>query len=103
MKKYGNANEFYRARVINLTPQGVENFEWSEEILYQEPKRREVKINPSYQIQIINIDDNVLLNKKNFKSEEKAKTLLDDLKEDLEILTKAEFDEKYLNADEAKA
>ena len=95
MKKFGKAKDFYRARIISFKLQDVENLDWADDILYQSPMRRDIKPKFDYQLQIISIDNSFIKRKLNFQTQDHAKEDLEQLSEDLEMLTKKEFEVKY--------
>lgn len=96
MKEFGSAREFYRARIISLDTQDVEKLDWSEEILYQQPKRKKINPKTKYKLEILEIDKNNALAKYFLKSHEDAEKKLNGIFEDINTLTKNEFDNKYL-------
>lgn len=97
MKEFGNANEFYRLRIISMDFNGVEKFDWNEDILFKEPKRKEIKTKTSYILQIIKVNVSDPIQENIFHNEEDAKHALENISDDLETMTKNEFDVKYIS------
>jgi hypothetical protein len=98
LKEFGNACEFYRARIISLDSLGVEKFDWAEDILYKEPTQKEITLKTSFKLQIVDAVTNNLISEVNFKSEPDAKLGLQNITEDLGLMTKNEFDNKYIGS-----
>lgn len=100
MKEFGKANEYYRARLINVNSLSIEFLDWDEDILYQQPERKDIPDKESYQLQIVTVDDKGVIIKEDFKSKDEASIKLEGIIGDLTELTKKEFDDKYLNEED---
>ncbi|MDZ4065048.1 MAG: hypothetical protein U1E22_10340 [Coriobacteriia bacterium] len=96
----GAAADFYRLRVTRLDDSGALDLEWRDDILYREPPRQTVPESEVWRIEAVNVDDedDVRLVAM-YEDAEGAHDALETLQEELETLTKSQFEEAFLAAE----
>jgi hypothetical protein len=97
VKSFGKADEFYRARILSTSSDETTEFEWREDILYHKEDDGSVKTKSAYLIELVELDLNKKVTLRNLDNLNEAKILLATMQDDLNTLTKKEFDEKYLS------
>jgi hypothetical protein len=92
----GNAEDFYRVRMMRLEESGEPDLEWRDDILYRTPP---VQVTPEYRryvVQAVSVDDDedvTLL--REFSDAGEAEGFLAQTEEDLAAMTKSSFEDKY--------
>ncbi|MEW6189316.1 MAG: hypothetical protein AB1466_04285 [Actinomycetota bacterium] len=94
-KIFGNAKDFYRARIVRIEEETPPDFDWREDILYRSPPKYRGKVQIRYDVEIVGMDSGATHLVKSCKIREKAESELEKVEEDLEDLTKMQFERKY--------
>lgn len=94
-KAFGMANDFYRTRVIKYDEKTPPEFEWRDDILYRQPPGFKEETDIKYLLQILTIDNKDKYILLTFKTQNKAFLKKKQVDEDIEELTKLEFERKY--------
>ena len=95
-KVFGPASDFYRARVLALDIPEPPLLEWRTDVLYRTPPGdREAELPTTYAVELVNIDTDRSLMLFSESQEESAEQKLQAVLENIQTLTKAEFDRKY--------
>jgi hypothetical protein len=96
----GNADDFYRLRVIRVDEGEVPDLEWRDDILYRRPLDTDSEEYDVFQVEAVDVDDeeraSVLAR---FGTAEEARAWSLTAQEDLATMTKSEFERTYF-ADE---
>ncbi len=93
----GAASDFYRLRVTRLNEPDEAELEWRDDILYREPPRQRMGEVESHAIEAVDVDDEVARQIAVYESSDEAHAALDGIAEDLEELTRSEFESRYLS------
>jgi hypothetical protein len=99
-KGIGAASDFYRVRVTRVTEADAPEFEWREDILYREPAPAEDEVElVHHRVEVVALDDdeNVVAIGV-FDSVADATEAFDTAAEDLQTLTRSEFEDRYFPA-----
>lgn len=91
----GAASDFYRLRVARLDEPDEPDLEWRDDILYREPPRQRMGEIESYAIEAVSIDDEQVTEIAEYETSEAAHAALASIAEDLEELTRSEFEHRY--------
>lgn len=91
----GAASDFYRLRVSRLAQPDEADLEWRDDILYREPPRQRMGEVESYSIEAVGIDDDQCRTIAMYASSDEAHAALEAITEDLEELTRSEFENRY--------
>jgi hypothetical protein len=96
----GAAKDYFRLRVTRLTQADAPEFEWREDILYREPPGMADDVESTYhRVEVVALDDDervVAIGV--FESIQDASEASETAAEDLESLTRSEFEERYFPA-----
>jgi len=92
----GAASDFYRLRVTRLNEPDEPDLEWRDDILYREPPTQRMGEIESYAIEAVSIDDEQAFEIALYASSDEAHTALAAIAEDLEELTRSEFETRYM-------
>lgn len=99
-KVLGDASEFYRLRLVRLDEGGEPDLEWREDILWRRPPVQAVEEYEVWRVQVVDVvTDDVVGGLADFEDADEAHAWMGTVQEDLDALTKAEFDERYLSAE----
>jgi hypothetical protein len=99
-KGIGAASDFYRIRVVRMSEAEPPEFEWRDDILWREPANAE----PEQEYQHFRVEAVAIDNDENvttlglFDSPQDAAEAVDTAAEDLQALTRSEFEERYFPA-----
>ena len=94
----GGADEFYRARIIEVDEIEPEPFEWRDDIFLTRNRPPRTHEHILYRVQVVQGDSDVSLTLAEVDDLPGAEALLAEVKADLGQMTKHRFDEKYLGA-----
>lgn len=95
MKKvFGKAKDFYRVRVIALREEIPSEFEWRDDILFSYPEYEGKSIR-EYRLEIVEIDSGKGHVLGSYKNKEEVERRRQKIQEDLDELTKMQFEKKY--------
>jgi hypothetical protein len=96
----GAADDFYRVRVIRLSEGDAPEFDWRDDVLWREPVRPEPGPDyESFRVEAMAIDDDENVTVIGvFDSPQDATEGLETAVEDLQNLTRSEFEERYFPA-----
>jgi hypothetical protein len=95
-KVIGNADEFYRLRVIHVDEGDVPDLEWRDDILYRRPAGQPTEEYDVWRVEAVDLDDDervTVLGK--FGTADEAHAAYDSLSDDLAVMTRAEFERAY--------
>jgi len=96
-KIIGPASDFYRLRVARLDESGEPDLEWRDDILYRTPPADRVDEQESWVVESVSLDDKEIVTRiVRFESPDEARDYLDSALQDLEEMTKSQFEERYL-------
>ncbi len=94
----GNAKDFYRLRVVRIDETDEPDLEWRDDILYRDPPRQRIGESESWGLQAVSVDDDEDVTRiARYESSDAAHEGLDLVAEDLDQLTKSEFEKRYLD------
>jgi len=91
----GAASDFYRLRVTRLNEPDEPDLEWRDDILYREPPVQRIGEIESYAVEAVGIDDEQATEIAQYASSEEAHNALAGITEDLDELTRSEFEHRY--------
>jgi hypothetical protein len=94
-KVFGDASDFYRVRIMKLEETEMPDFDWHENILIKKPEIEIPDSKVKFCVQIVSLDERKVFSISSFKSETKAKLAKRKIEEDIEELTKNQFEKKY--------
>lgn len=94
-KTIGKASDFYHVRLITLKENSLPEVEWREDILYRTSEASQEKVVISYNLEVVNIDSRKTYLIKNYPNKAVAAEKLKEMQDDLEILNKRGFEDKY--------
>ncbi len=94
-KVFGNAKDFYRVRIIVINEETPQDFEWRDDILYASKGDINGNTKRAYLVQIVTLDEGKAVFAQIFEKKREANQNLRKMEEDLDDLTKMEFDKKY--------
>lgn len=94
-KVFGKASDFYRARILTLEEEVPPDFDWRDDVLYRTPKEHCSRIKIDYCLQIIDLDSRKSQVLKQYSNRTEAEQTLKIIEEQLDDLTKMEFEKKY--------
>lgn len=93
----GDASEFYRLRIVRVDDADAPDLEWREDILYREPPVQRVGEYAVWRLEAVAIaDDEVLASLGEYESEQEAEARLGEAQEDLDTMTKTEFEARFM-------
>lgn len=97
-KVIGCAGDFFRLRITRVDASDAPDLEWRDDILYREPPRVAVHEDESYALEAVSVDDpDEVSTIAVYGSSDEAHAALGAVEEDLEELTKSEFERRYLD------
>lgn len=96
MKIFGKALEFYRLRLQQVSEEAELDMDWSDSVLYRSQPRFEGKTTTYFQVQAVLIDSNKTFDLKRFLNKKEAVSFQKRANEELAILTKKKFEEKFI-------
>jgi hypothetical protein len=99
-KQIGAADDFYRIRMVHMDEADLPEFEWRDDILWRRPPVQQISEYELYRIEAValdNEDDVTVLGV--FESAADAHEALEGAQEDIEQLTKSEFEDRYFPAE----
>lgn len=92
----GNADEFYRLRVMRVDESDSPDLDWRDDILWRRPTVDAVSEGEVYRVEAVEIgDEDVAAALAEFGSSEEAHVWLEAAESDLSDMTKSEFEETY--------
>lgn len=95
-KAIGRASDFYRLRVMALDDTDEVDFEWRDDILYRRPPNTQIQDEEVYRVEAVLLDDDeVTFQLATFTRPDEAHEWLQERAEDLEDMTKSEFEAAY--------
>jgi hypothetical protein len=95
-KTIGNASDFYRLRVMSLDTTDEVDFEWRDDILYRRPPGAVIEDEHVFRVEAVLLDDDdVTYPLATFASAEEAHEWLSDRADELDDMTKSEFEDAY--------
>lgn len=96
----GAASDYYRVRTTRLTEAAAPEFEWREDILYREPPAfGDDDAAVHHRVEVVALDDPERVTIIGvFESTSDATEAFDSAMEDLQALTRSEFEDRYFPA-----
>jgi len=92
----GNADEFYRLRVMRVDEGDSPDLDWRDDILWRRPPKESVSEGEVYRVEAVEIEDeDVVASLAEFGTSEEAYAWLETSEADLSEMTKSEFEETY--------
>jgi hypothetical protein len=89
----GMASDFYRLRLLRLDEEDAPDLEWRDDILYRDPPSDQVKQYACWVVEAVDLDDDEKVTRlEAFEDATEARDYLDAAQEDLEELTRSEFE-----------
>ncbi|MHB1340159.1 MAG: hypothetical protein ACYC77_04725 [Coriobacteriia bacterium] len=96
----GNADEFYRLRIVRVDAGDSPDLEWRDDILWRRPPSELVAEDDVYRVEAVLVDDEESAKViAEFDASEDAQDWLAIAEGDLYEMTKAEFEDAYFNVD----
>ena len=96
----GNADEFYRLRVIHMNESDELDLDWRDDIAYRRPPMQRVDEYESFRVEAVLIDDEeVVTLLGTFDTQDAAYAFASSAGEDLDEMTKSEFEDTYFEMD----
>lgn len=100
-KAIGAASDFYRLRVIRVDETDDLDLEWRDDILYRRPPTQHVDEYELYSVEAVALDDEDAITRIGaFETSDDAHEAIGAAQQDLEELTRSEFEDRYFPADE---
>lgn len=97
MRIIGAANDFWRIRLSRIDTTGDLDFEWHDDILYRQPQVDPVPEIERWSVQAIRLDDvDSIIEIGSFEDRDEAQRFVARAEEDLNEMTKSQFEEIYL-------
>jgi hypothetical protein len=96
----GAASDFYRVRTMRFDTVDSPPFEWREDVLYREPEVAPPSEDQVYKVEAVVLDDDeniTVLGE--FRDAGDAHEALSAAAEDLGVLTRSQFEERYFPAE----
>lgn len=94
---FGEASEFYRLRTVRVDDADAPDLEWREDILYREPPVQAIEEFAVYRVEIVSVlTDDVVNSLGEYTTEAEALLAMDAASADLDEMTKAAFDGRYV-------
>jgi len=95
----GSAGDYYRVRLMHVDDTDSPEFEWREDILWRSPQVATPEEHRLYRIEAVSLDESESVTPLGvFDSAEDAHEALETASEDLEALTRSEYEERYFPA-----
>ncbi len=92
----GNADEFYRLRVMRVDESDSPDLEWRDDILWRRPPIDRISEGEVYRVEAVELDnDDAAASLGEFGSSDEAYAWLQSTEADLAEMTKSEFEESY--------
>lgn len=97
-KTIGKASDFYRLRVLSVDTTDEVDFEWRDDILYRRPPGTFIEDEAVYRVEAVLLDDDdVTHTLAAFAGPEEAHEYMQEREEDLDGMTKSEFEAAYVD------
>lgn len=94
----GPASDFYRLRIARLDESGEPDLEWRDDVLYRTLPAERVEEHESWVVESVTLDDQEAVTSiVRFDSPDEARAYLDSAQQDLEEMTKSQFEERHLS------
>jgi len=94
-KQIGQANDYYRCRVIEIVENNPQALDWRDDVLYREPPEPSVSSARRFTVQIVEIDTAETHDVKAYPTQAAADKKQSLVEEDLRDMTRSEFNKKY--------
>lgn len=92
----GNAEDFYRLRVIRVDESDGLDLEWRDDILYRRPPAGRAVEYDVYRVEAVDVDDEERVSiLRDFGTDDEARCWLQVVEADLAIMTRSEFERTY--------
>ena len=99
-KGIGAAQDYYRLRVVHFDESDAPDLEWREDILWRRPPASRTREFDVYRVEAVALDDDTDVTALGrFDSADDAHEALVGAQEDLDDLTRSEFEERYFPAE----
>lgn len=99
-KGIGAASDFYRLRLMRVDDADAPEFEWREDILWRNPAVTPPPEREICRVEAVSLDDgDVVIPLGMFEAPSDAYEALTSAEEELRLLTRSEFEERYFPAD----
>lgn len=96
MKKiFGRASDFYRIRLVHLEEVVPPELDWNSYVLFYPPPPYDSQTAFRYRLEVVDVDTGNSVPLAFFADESQADDVLTEVEEDIENLTKKEFEDKY--------
>ncbi|HEY3318720.1 MAG TPA: hypothetical protein VGK50_09890 [Coriobacteriia bacterium] len=95
----GNADDFYRVRLMRVDEADVPDLDWREDILYRRPPSDEPGEYDLWRVEAVDEVEHVTV-MSTFDDVEEAREWLATVEEDLSAMTRSEFEQAYFPGDE---
>lgn len=97
-KIIGDASEFYRLRIVRVDDAGTPELQWRDDILYRQPPVQAVEEFAVYRVEVMDSATEEVVNSLGeYETADEAETILDEIQESLDSLTKKAFDARYVD------
>lgn len=94
-KVIGPAKDFYRARIITIQAEVPPDFDWRDDILYRSPGEYKGKAMTRYSVEVVELDSDINYVIRSVKNRRVAEKKIEKINEDLQDMTKMQFEKKY--------
>lgn len=99
-KGIGAASDYYRLRLMRLDDADAPEFEWHEDILWRNPRVKTPSEREVCRVEAVSLDDSdVVITLGSFEASRDAYEALTTAEEELRLMTRSEFEERYFPAD----
>ena len=99
-KGIGSAGDYYRLRLMHVDDTDSPEFDWREDILWRSPQITPPVEYELYRIEAVSLDDSESVTPLGlFDSLSDAHEALETASEEIDVLTRSEFEDRYFPAD----
>jgi len=96
----GAASDYYRLRIIHVGDTDVVDLQWRDDVLWRQQAASRAAETEKYVVQVVALaDEDVAIPLATFEAPEDAHEALTSAQEDLDVLTRSEFEERYFPAE----
>ncbi|RJQ54342.1 MAG: hypothetical protein C4521_05755 [Actinobacteria bacterium] len=93
--RIGQAEDFYRSRVIRIVEDRPQALDWRDDLLYRQAPEPSVSSSARFVVQILSLDTSATHDLKAYAAESQAKRKRELVDQDLRELTRSQFATKY--------
>lgn len=95
----GNADDFYRLRLVRLDEADIPDLDWRDDILYRRPQSQRAQEYDVWRVEAIDENERATVIA-TFAGEDDARDFLENAEDDLSAMTRTEFEQAYFPKDE---